>query len=46
LLKHELGNEDRVGIAGPPPRQIAPVSAIPTQKRATEAANVLWRDQS
>ena len=46
LLKHELGNEDRVGVAGPPPWQMAPVSAIPTQKRATEAANVLWRDQS
>ena len=46
LLKHELGNEDRVGVADPPPRQVAPVSAIPTQKGATEAANVLWRDQN
>jgi hypothetical protein len=46
LLKHELGNEERVGVAGLPPWQVAPVSAIPTQKRATEAANVLWRDQS
>ena len=29
LLKHELGNEDRVRIARPAPWQIAAVAAIP-----------------
>ena len=33
LLRHHLGDEDRVRIAGPPPGQIAPVLAEPRQKQ-------------
>jgi len=33
LLRHHLGDEDRVGIARPPPRQIPPGLAEPVQKQ-------------
>ena len=36
LLEHELGNEDRVGIAGATPREIAPMPTIPANKRAAK----------
>ena len=36
LLKHELGNEDSVGIASPAPREVAAITAIPTQQSATK----------
>lgn len=39
LLKHELGNEDCVGIARPAPWKIAPVPAIPAQKRTLEGVD-------
>ena len=34
LLKHELGNQDCVGIGGPPPWKIATVSLVPGTKSA------------
>jgi len=34
LLKHDLGDPDGVGVAGAPPRQIAPPAAIPRQQGA------------
>jgi hypothetical protein len=43
LLKHELGNEDSVGIASPAPREIAAVIVIPANKRATKNSKVVWR---
>ena len=46
LLKHELGNEDRVGIAGAAPGKVAPVRAVPAHEKTTEAADVLWRGQA
>ena len=36
LLEHELGNEDRVRIAGPAPGEIAPMTTIPANKRAAK----------
>ena len=36
LLEHELGDEDRVGIAGAAPGKIAAVVAIPGEERAPE----------
>ena len=36
LLEHELGNEDRVRIAGPAPGEIAPMPTIPTQQATTK----------
>src|SRR6476620_12800866 len=36
LLKHELGNEDRVGIAGPAPGEIPSIPTIPTQQATTK----------
>lgn len=36
LLKHELGNEDRVGICRTSPGQIAAVYPVPGEKRAPE----------
>lgn len=45
LLKHELGDKNRVGIARVTPRQIAPVVAIPTQKRAPECGMICGGDQ-
>ena len=46
LLEHELGDEDRVGIASLTPGEGAPVAAIPTKKRAMEDAKVWSRNQS
>jgi len=43
LLEHELGNEDCVRIAGPAPRQIAPVATIPANKRVAKNGKVFWR---
>ena len=40
LLKHELGKQDGVRIARPSPGKIAPVGAIPAQKRMPESASV------
>ena len=45
LLEHELGDEDGVGIASLAPGEGAPVTAIPTKKRATEDAKVWSRNQ-
>ena len=36
LLEHHLGNEDRVGVARPAPREVAPVPAIPGAQQAAE----------
>jgi cob(I)alamin adenosyltransferase len=36
LLEHHLGDEDTVGIAGQPPRQVAPVAAVPFEKASSE----------
>jgi len=30
LLQHHFGDPDRIGIAGPSPREVAPISAVPT----------------
>jgi hypothetical protein len=43
LLKHELGDEDGVGIAGAAPREIATIMAIPAQKSVLECANICRR---
>src|SRR5215468_3468888 len=43
LLEHELGDEDCVRIAGPPPGKIPPMIAIPANKRATKNGKFLWR---
>ena len=45
LLKHKLRYQDRVGVGGPAPRQVPPVSAIPGKESAAEGADVLWRNQ-
>jgi len=45
LLEHELGDEDGIGIASLAPGEGAPVTAIPTKKRATEDAEVWSRNQ-
>ena len=36
LLEHEFGNEDRVGIIGPAPWEIAAIRAVPGEKPAAE----------
>jgi hypothetical protein len=46
LLEHELGHKDRVRIASPPPGKIAPMIAIPMNKRATKKGSVLWRSHA
>jgi len=43
LLKHELGDEDGIGIAGAAPGQVATVAPIPAQKSALECANICGR---
>jgi hypothetical protein len=43
LLKHELGDEDGVGIAGAAPWQITAVAVIPAQKSALECARICGR---
>jgi len=43
LLEHELGDEDCVRIAGLAPGEIAPVAAIPAEKRSLESADGSWR---
>jgi hypothetical protein len=40
LLKHDLGNEDGVGITGSAPRKIAAVFRVPTQQVVTEFLDV------
>jgi hypothetical protein len=40
LLQHELGNEDRVRIAGAAPGKIAAVLAIPRDEGAAERGGV------
>jgi hypothetical protein len=40
LLKHELGDENRVGIAGFAPRQIAAVAAKPAEEGPAKRTNV------
>ena len=40
LLQHELGDEDRIGIARAAPWKVATMAAIPAQKSATEIAGV------
>ena len=37
LLEHEFRDQDCVGIAGSPPREVAPVFAIPVEQGATKA---------
>ena len=37
LLEHEFGDQDRIGIASSPPREVAPVLAIPIEQGATKA---------
>jgi cob(I)alamin adenosyltransferase len=36
LLEHHLGDEDTVGIASQPPRQVAPVAPVPFEKAPPE----------
>ena len=36
LLEHEFGDQDRIGIASSPPREVAPVLAIPIEQGATK----------
>jgi hypothetical protein len=43
LLQHELGNEDRVRIAGPAPGEIAAMPTIPANKRSAKNGKVFWR---
>jgi len=43
LLEHELGDEDGVWVARSAPEEVAPVTAIPAEKRTLKRANVLWR---
>ena len=43
LLEHELRDKNGVGIVGLTPGKIAAVAPKPTEKRATERANVFWR---
>ncbi len=47
LLQHHLADEDRVRIAGLPPREIPPVLAVPSQKCSFTASSLdgLCRDQ-
>lgn len=40
LMKHELGDEDGVGVARVTPGKIAAVLAMPAQKGATESGHV------
>ena len=40
LLEHQLRDQDRVGIVGLPPREVAFVVTIPAKKRATESLGV------
>ena len=37
LLEHEFRDQDSVGIASSPPREVAPVLAIPIEQGATKA---------
>ena len=37
LLQHDLGDQDPVGVAGPPPGQLAPLGPVPGQQPALEA---------
>lgn len=45
LVEHQLGNENRVRIAGAAPREIAAIFAVPAEKRVAESAAVFWQDQ-
>jgi hypothetical protein len=44
LLQHELGDEDRVRVAGVAPREVASAAAIPGEETATESADAGWRE--
>src|SRR5262249_42848093 len=41
LLEHELGDQDRVGIARSAPRQRAPMPGIPAQQAPAESVHAL-----
>ena len=41
LLKHELGDQNRIGITGRAPRQVAAMAAKPVEKRTAKRADVL-----
>lgn len=45
LLKHELGDQDRVGIGGTAPGEIAAVFSIPREERSLEGGGVRRRVQ-
>src|SRR5262249_27877228 len=41
LLQHDLGDEDLVGVPCLSPRQIAPISAVPSQQPSPEPLSLL-----
>ena len=40
LLEHDLADEDRVGVGGPPPRQVAALLRVPAQQRVPQRVEV------
>ena len=43
LLEHHLGDEDRVRVARPPPREVAPDGAVPREQLLLHAPSVVRR---